>query len=434
MAGASWAAALNTAITLVAGTVRRLRVRIENTGSGDAPAFQWQARRNAGAWQNVTTTSSVCRAVATSWYADGDDVPELLTGSGTYLGNNDAADETGAITLPAPLAAASAFECELAFQLVSGDVVPNDTVELRLVLHDGTVLDSYAVMPTITVVSPNIMLAGTADLLALTDGALTTNKPLASSGELAAAVAAALTTSKPLAGEAAQVLQGSATISIPKPFAGASSLVLSTASGLQTTKPLASAATAALLSNAAVTTGKPLAGFAVLRIDSEADLTQPGIGSALRGVAQLLASVSAAVLSTQKPLAGTAAAAATGAATIALDKPLAGTAITELGGRGTVLVPKPELAGQGTVALTALAFMPTPLRGQGTLEVLADGALSTRIVFAGAANLELRAWAHRIYPEPASEVDELIVVQENGALLVYEWDWELVVLRRTSPG
>ena len=104
--GASWLAALNTPITVdvTSGNVQlRLRVGVTNSGGTGATAYKWQYRKDAGAgfgaWTDITASSANVKTFATSHFADGDDVPQLITASAYQSDNNAAEESTGAFTL-----------------------------------------------------------------------------------------------------------------------------------------------------------------------------------------------------------------------------------------------------------------------------------------------------------------------------------------------
>lgn len=154
--GATWAAALDTGLTVdvSAGNVQqRLRISIENTGgSTGASAFKIRVSKNGGAYADVTASSSNVKTFNTTWFADGDDVPQLITAA-TYQSDNNAAEEsTGAFTLTAGLAASTIFEAEIALEFVAADLADADTLDFRITQSDGTVLDTYTVTPRATIV------------------------------------------------------------------------------------------------------------------------------------------------------------------------------------------------------------------------------------------------------------------------------------------
>lgn len=147
-------AALNTSADLNVDTTYLVRARVENTGGIGDTAFAWYRNLNSGGWVAVTTGSSVVKAVNAATFADGDDVTEVITGSGTYITNNDAASEDGTPTLPAGFAEDGATEFVLGFQIVGADVADNDGILLRLELSGGTDLDTYTNTATLTVNKP----------------------------------------------------------------------------------------------------------------------------------------------------------------------------------------------------------------------------------------------------------------------------------------
>lgn len=144
---ATYAAALDTTLDIdvtSANVKKRLRIGIENTGSGaGASAFKLRCSRNGGAYFDVTASSTYVKTTASTWFADGDDVPQIIT-SGTYQSDNNAAEEsTGAFTLTAGLAASTKFETEIALEFISADLADNDSLDFRVTQSDGTVLDTY---------------------------------------------------------------------------------------------------------------------------------------------------------------------------------------------------------------------------------------------------------------------------------------------------
>jgi hypothetical protein len=147
---ATFAGAKSTPTRLNAGTTYRVRSRIENgSGSAGGTGFKWQYNLDGAGWNDITSSSAVVKAVTTANFTDGADVAELLTGAYTYVANNDSADTDGAFTLPATLAAGTAIEVELAFQLISVDTVGHKQVQLRVVKSGGGLLDAYYLVPTI---------------------------------------------------------------------------------------------------------------------------------------------------------------------------------------------------------------------------------------------------------------------------------------------
>jgi hypothetical protein len=152
--GAAWLAALNTSTTVdvTSGNAQlRLRVGVTNSGTSGATAYKWQYRKNAGTWTDLTASSANVKTFASGDFADGDDVPQLITG-GAYQSDNNAAEEsTGAFTLPAGLAGSTSVESEIALEVISADVANTDTLEFRIVQADNTPLDAYSQTPSMTI-------------------------------------------------------------------------------------------------------------------------------------------------------------------------------------------------------------------------------------------------------------------------------------------
>ena len=155
--GADWLAASNTGITVdVSGgnEARRVAVAIEvDSGTlSSGSILQAQYNKNAAGWNDITNGSSVLQANPIAGFADGDDVPDLGLGSGTYVLNNDAAEEaTGTITLGSDIPAGSRFIAELSFLVIAADVSDTDTVQIRWVKTGPIAFDSYTNTPSITI-------------------------------------------------------------------------------------------------------------------------------------------------------------------------------------------------------------------------------------------------------------------------------------------
>lgn len=112
---------------------------------------QFQYNKNAAGWVNITTTSSVVKAVAVNAFTDGQACTKRLSGTGTFETSGAGCTEDG-------LSGGSAndivlngnSETEAGLQVVFADVVNGDTIQFRLTSPDATM--SYAVTPTLTIV------------------------------------------------------------------------------------------------------------------------------------------------------------------------------------------------------------------------------------------------------------------------------------------
>lgn len=153
--GATWRANQDTNVTVdcTAGNQQlRLRAGVINGGGvGSDTGFKWRFSKNAGAYTDLTASSSNVKTFASAHYADGDDVPQILT-AGDYLTDNNSAEEsTGAFTLGAGLGASERFESETTLELIAADLANNDTLDFRITLADNTVLTTYTVTPRVTI-------------------------------------------------------------------------------------------------------------------------------------------------------------------------------------------------------------------------------------------------------------------------------------------
>ena len=154
--GATWSDAEDTdPVSIDVDVTKRIRIVVQETGCVAAThqaSFQYNLL-GAG-WNDITTTSSVVIAVAsadTSWTInDGDATTDQIGGTGTFVAGEmiEDGDANGATSI----GALEHTEHELVFQIVSTDVVNNDTIDIRIVNDMGQTLDAYPHMPTITVV------------------------------------------------------------------------------------------------------------------------------------------------------------------------------------------------------------------------------------------------------------------------------------------
>ena len=193
--GPTQLAAVNTPATLEVDTPYVLRFRVENTGGVGDTAFSLYAQNTTQAtgWFKVTTSTSHVKAVAAAAFDTGDDVAETITGSGSFMSNNDAASETGSITLPAGFVAVGAINALFGVQVVSGDVDDEDALEFRVEQTDGTDLEAYTETAGATVskaaagssgsgsgTTPAIIASGTAEAEAAAAGSINSTAATAS--------------------------------------------------------------------------------------------------------------------------------------------------------------------------------------------------------------------------------------------------------------
>src|SRR5512134_2601899 len=81
-----WLANEDTNISIAPDTTFLLRLTEQETGGTACSnlAAQLQCRKNAGAWQNVTTASSIVKAVAAAAFTNGAACTKRLSGTGTF--------------------------------------------------------------------------------------------------------------------------------------------------------------------------------------------------------------------------------------------------------------------------------------------------------------------------------------------------------------
>ena len=150
---ATWIAAADTDWTQDVDVNFRVRFEIDfgDTGSDFSSLFgQIQYNLNSGGWNNVTASSSVVIASASSHFFDGSLTTQQI-GSGTYFAGY--MEEVDGLAPTGSYLGNEFTENEYCLQIVSGDVADTDTIELRLVGQGsaGTVFDTYTSIPSITV-------------------------------------------------------------------------------------------------------------------------------------------------------------------------------------------------------------------------------------------------------------------------------------------
>jgi hypothetical protein len=145
---------VNTNGSLEVDTTYIILCRVEMTGEAGATAFRWSNNHNSGGESAITTSSSNVKAVATAAFVDLTDCAEIITGTGTYITDNNALSEDGTFTLTSAMQDAQAFNAVLAFQIVGADVSDAQTGTITIELNSGTRLDTYTQTFTYTVNEP----------------------------------------------------------------------------------------------------------------------------------------------------------------------------------------------------------------------------------------------------------------------------------------
>lgn len=150
-----WEALEDTAVTLEVDTTYRVRVMIENNGGDQAGDFIANFEYNLGGagWNAITTSSSVVIAVNSAQFDEGDACStKLLTATTATLFDTGGTGTEDGICAANAIGADRAAEHELAFQIVSGDVVDTDTITMRITdSGSGSLTVTYDVTPSITV-------------------------------------------------------------------------------------------------------------------------------------------------------------------------------------------------------------------------------------------------------------------------------------------
>lgn len=149
---ATWKAAAGVDWTQPANT--NFRVRFNIASSVNTPTQFTNLRLmyslNGGAYTDVSTSSSVVRATASSFFADADNTTEQLAGSGTF--NIGKMSETGSIAgfqlIPA---LGDDTEMEFCAQIRAADVANGDTINLRIYDNSGALNGGYTDTPVVTV-------------------------------------------------------------------------------------------------------------------------------------------------------------------------------------------------------------------------------------------------------------------------------------------
>lgn len=148
-------AAANTNFSQTVDETFLMRFNVQESGGGTISNvdLEFQYNRNTLGWNNITASSAVVIAVS-SILVNGNDCTQRI-GVGTFLSTNAGQTTDGTSGGNAlDYAGNDESETEVSVQIVSGDVGPGDTIQIRLVRDGGTLLDNYNQTPTITVLAP----------------------------------------------------------------------------------------------------------------------------------------------------------------------------------------------------------------------------------------------------------------------------------------
>lgn len=129
-----------------------LRFCVQESGGTAASNtdFQFRYRKNGGAWTDITTTSSVVKAVTAAALTNGGNCTKRLSGTGTFessgAGQTEDGNSGGAAN---DIVASGNSETECGLQINSADVVDADVIEFSLSSPDFTI--TLTVTPSYTV-------------------------------------------------------------------------------------------------------------------------------------------------------------------------------------------------------------------------------------------------------------------------------------------
>jgi len=148
---ATWRQNTNVDDTQDTATVYRVRFTVAETAgfAANNKTFNLERRLNAGAWGNVTTSSSIVQAAASN-LVDGNNTTQQISSPDTFQGGDGQSNDGSPGGSQNDFAGNDSWEGEISYQIIDADVAHNDTIDLRL-----AGLDSYTVADgTITVNKP----------------------------------------------------------------------------------------------------------------------------------------------------------------------------------------------------------------------------------------------------------------------------------------
>lgn len=152
----------NAEQSLDVDTNYQCRLLIQEVGGkfGKDVDFEFQYNLNSGGWNNITTTSSVVKAVDSADLTEGEDCTQRI-GSGSFETPNAGVTEDG-ICGGSSLDLDAGYEVEilLSFQIVSADVSDGDEILIRVTRDGGIELFSYTRNADIDVVKEGVVHEG----------------------------------------------------------------------------------------------------------------------------------------------------------------------------------------------------------------------------------------------------------------------------------
>lgn len=158
-ASATWLAAEDVPISLARGSQCRLRVGVAmSAGIGSPVVYKLQVSKNGGAHQDVTTSSTVVRAVGTlDGYANHDPTTSQLTAVGTFTAGTIQSQDGSTTSLA--YVSGGCYDLEWCL-LAANENEAGDQLQFRVVISTGAALDTYSETPVMNLL-PSTNQAGT---------------------------------------------------------------------------------------------------------------------------------------------------------------------------------------------------------------------------------------------------------------------------------
>jgi hypothetical protein len=148
-----------------ADTPWRIRFLIQETGGGMANNIELKLQRSwsgGGGWTDVSTSSSVVRAVPHPYINDASDCTQQI-GAGTFISNNDGFSHDGTCGGASLDFISNEAEVEFVIEIIGSDITTGQTIDFRVVQTDDTVMDVYTFTPTVTIIDEAITSVGSND-------------------------------------------------------------------------------------------------------------------------------------------------------------------------------------------------------------------------------------------------------------------------------
>ena len=145
---------VNTNPTLDVDTIYQVRFGLEETSGNISKntTAQLEYNLNGAGWNDVNAASLVVQSAPSANLTDGDDTTQRIT-SFTFDTTNEGVDEVNGLAGGGTADITNTgFEVLYSIQILSGDVVHNDSIQLRIVRQTAALFDVYnQTDPTITV-------------------------------------------------------------------------------------------------------------------------------------------------------------------------------------------------------------------------------------------------------------------------------------------